>query len=446
MKRVGRVAAAAWRTSTPVLSLRRADLLMLALGAGGGVAILWLGRGWDLFFFDDWGAIFYRREGGLDAFLAPHNGHLQAVLIAAYRVLFETAGLENYLPYRLTILLAHVALVALIYVYARRRVQPELAVVLSLLVLMLGAGWEVIYWPYTLGFPVPLGALVAILLLWERRGRAAAAARTVLMIVALASSALGLAVVAAVVVEALWRADRWRRLAEPVLALVPYVLWFLLYRSSGSTPAELRRIPGANPTGDVYVTDIQVPSVLDGVGYAFDLAKAGVNGVLGFGPEAGPVVPVVVLLAGVGLLLARRSLRPRVVSIFAGLGAFWVSLVAARGAFEAGPVASRYVYVSGVFLVLLAVEVLVGVRLRRALLPVVAAAAIVVIASQVGTFQEVAKGAEAAFARHRAELRALSDPGVPADFMPDPESLPGVAAGPYREAVTDLGYPDGTEP
>ena len=75
-------------------SVSRVDnVAMVAACVAGALAIVWLARGWDLFFYDEWGTIFYRRSGGLDAFLAPHNGHLQAVVIAVYRALFATVGL-----------------------------------------------------------------------------------------------------------------------------------------------------------------------------------------------------------------------------------------------------------------------------------------------------------------------------------------------------------------
>src|SRR6186997_1258495 len=50
--------------------------------------------------FDEWEWVLGRRGDDVGTFLRPHNGHLSLVPIAIYRVLFATAGLEHYGPYR----------------------------------------------------------------------------------------------------------------------------------------------------------------------------------------------------------------------------------------------------------------------------------------------------------------------------------------------------------
>ena len=419
---------------------------MVVLGVLGAAAILWFGRGWDLFFFDEWGTILYRREGGLDAYFAPSNGHLQAVVIAIYRVLFATAGLEHFLPYRLTMLAAHCGLVVLVYLYARRRIQPELAVVLSVLVLVMGTGWEVVFWTINLGYVIPPAALVAYLLLADREGRGAVAARTLLVAAAIASSAVGLAVAAAVGVEALGRRDRWRRILEPAVPVALWGAWYLLYRPSASTPAALREIPGAAPEGDSVAEEVALPGVVDAFWGFVNLAQAGVNGLLGVDPGRAPWLVLVVAAAGVAAFVRRPPVRRRLIALTAAPVAYWVSIAVARGGFESETVPSHYNYVSVVFLVLIAAECVNGLRLPRAAVPVLAAAAVVILVANVRTLDDVGRGSGKVFDAHRAKLRQLDDPKLPPEFAPDPHGLPWVRKAVYNEATEDLGYPAGTAP
>lgn len=419
---------------------------MGAITLSGAVAIVWLARGWDLFFYDEWGTIFYRRSGGVDAFLAPHNGHLQAVVIGVYRALFATVGLEHYLPYRLAMVVAHVVLVALVYVYARRRVQPELALAFAVLVLMLGKGWEVIFWPINLGFVVPLIALLANLLLADRPGRRAAAARTFLLLGGVASSSVGVVIAAAVGADALWRSDRRTRVLEAGAVLAAWAAWFLIYRPSASTPPELRQVPGAAPAGDIGAAAADLPTVAKAISYLVDLAQAGAAGLFGLdGASAGWIA--LILLGVVGATLVKRpAIRPRVVTLCVGLGGFWLSLVVARGDIATGAVDSRFIFVSSVLVALILLECLRGIVLPRFVLPVLAALTVAVLLVDIRTFESINDAARVSFDRQREQLRRLAREEFPPSFRPDPVAMPNVAAGPYKAAVAELGYPRGVAP
>src|SRR5437764_14957260 len=95
---------------------KRGWLMFGALAILAAAATAYFGRGWS-FFYDEWGVIFYRRGGGLPAFAAPLNGHLVAVTVGVYRVLFATVGLRSYTPYRWVTIAAHVLLIALVFAY-----------------------------------------------------------------------------------------------------------------------------------------------------------------------------------------------------------------------------------------------------------------------------------------------------------------------------------------
>ncbi len=72
--------------------------------------------------FDEWVWVQDRRGNSLGTFLESHNGHFSLVPVVLYKLLFATAGLDHYLPYRVMVTAAHVLCVVLVFVYARRRV------------------------------------------------------------------------------------------------------------------------------------------------------------------------------------------------------------------------------------------------------------------------------------------------------------------------------------
>src|SRR6266446_2896363 len=79
-----------WLGSPPRSPRRATEVSCLVAELTAGAAIIaYSGRYWS-FFYDEWGTIAYRRSGVFPAFFAPHNGHLMAVVIAVYRVLFAT--------------------------------------------------------------------------------------------------------------------------------------------------------------------------------------------------------------------------------------------------------------------------------------------------------------------------------------------------------------------
>ena len=88
--------------------VRRAPVVVASLAAltGTGAILSWLGRG-TTFFYDEWNFVERRRTGVIRPLLEGHNGHLSAGPVIVYRVLFATAGLRHYAPYRLTLIGLH---------------------------------------------------------------------------------------------------------------------------------------------------------------------------------------------------------------------------------------------------------------------------------------------------------------------------------------------------
>jgi hypothetical protein len=417
---------------------------MLALCGVGGAFILWAGRHLT-FWYDEWGLILYRRDGGLDAFLAPHNGHLQPVIVAIYRGLFDTVGLRHYLPYQLVGLTSHLAVVLLLYAYARRRLSAAVALLLPLPVLLMAWAWQVLVWPQCLGFTLPLACLLGILVLRDRgdRGDAATAA---LLLVAVGTSGVGLVALLVIAFEKLLAREPWRRWWSVALPAAMYGAWYVAYRPGASTPGSLRAIPTADPGGDVGVTDIRTPSLRGLLTNIETLARASADALLGFAPGYRTWVGLGLLLAiAVGAARATAG-RHRAIALAAGVGALWL-LIGATRTDLGGPAAGRYMYSSAVLLVALTVEALRDIPWRPAATAVLAVAVSAILAADVRTTRRYEASLDAAFAEVEAALRSVEDRrgSIPPDTLVHPSLLPGVRAGAYFAAIDALGSPVSSE-
>jgi hypothetical protein len=173
------------------------------------------------FYYDEWNFVMNRRAWDLDTLLRAHNEHFSLVPVLIFKVLFATVGLDSYGVYRALLLVAHLTVVVLLFVYARRRVGEWLALVVAVPVLFLGAAWNDLLVPFQLGFVIPVACGIGALLALDRRDLVGDILACVLLVVGVASSSVGIAFAAAVLVETLFRSDRWRALW---IAGIPIVL------------------------------------------------------------------------------------------------------------------------------------------------------------------------------------------------------------------------------
>ncbi|HZT67493.1 MAG TPA: hypothetical protein VFA11_17025 [Acidimicrobiales bacterium] len=418
---------------------RLSAVLAVAALVAAAATIGLVGRAW-FFFYDEWGVILYRRSGGASAFLAPHNGHLQATVIVIYRVLFAAVGLRHYGAYRAVEIGLHVVCAGLLYLYASRRCRPVVAALAAVLFAFLGAGWEVLLWPVNAGFVLPLVALLGCLLLWDAGVRWELPLTIVLGVLAVASSGLGLAVVAGLAVEAALLRKPARLVVVGAVG-VSWVAWFVLYRPSALPPAGLRSLPGASPRGDVGSVGYSSANVGRLPGWILRSARATVEGLCGTArPEVAYAVGAAMALGLVWALLARR-VGIRFLAVGGALGVFWVLTGLARAAAQS-PEASRYEYPAALLVVLLLVEV-VPRRLPAAALGVGALAVALSLLGGIHTLNRAGGGAKAAFGAEKAALaRAERCRGrLPAATPLDPVRAPGLTAGPFWVATSQLGYP-----
>ena len=410
-------------------------LALAVLLAAGAAFILYENRA-TTFWIDEWLWALDRRGADPDTWLEPHNEHLSLVPLALYRLLFSTAGLDDYLPYRVIGVVAHLACVVLLFEYARRRVGGFLALLAAALLLLLGPAWQNILWPFQVGYLLSVGAGVGALLLLDRGDRAGDAGACALLALALASSGIGLAVAAGLVVEIAYGR---RRLGDAWIVAAPlavYAAWWLAYQETELVRHNVVVAPG-------FVADAAA-GVLSSL--------AGLGGtVIGENPQTlGWGRPLAVAAAAILVWRLARGgpIAPRATALFAILLAFWVS-TALRRAQISTPVEGRYVYVGAVFTLLLAAELARGTALSRRAAVVAALLVALAILSNVGDMRDGGRFLRDQADSARAVLGALelARPVVPPDHVA--AAFPGypfvvVHADAYFAAAAEYGTPAAT--
>ena len=138
--------------------------------------------------------------------------------------------------------------VALVFELVRRRVGAIAALAAAVLLLFLGAAWEVMIWPFDLHTAYACAAGLAALLVLERGGRGADPIVCALLVVSVATIEVGLAFVAAVAVLILWDATRLRRawvFLVPAALYLAWSLWATRFDQGDTLVSNLLSDPGA---------------------------------------------------------------------------------------------------------------------------------------------------------------------------------------------------------
>ncbi|MGI8862914.1 MAG: hypothetical protein ACR2JH_00705 [Solirubrobacteraceae bacterium] len=410
--------------------------LVLAVGAA---VVIYETRG-TIFWADEWEWILGRRGDGLDSLLQPHNQHFSLIPVLIYKLLFATAGLRNYWPYRGVLVAGEVICVSLIFVYARRRVGAFYALLAATVILLFGPAWQDILWPFQSAWILAVLAGVGALLALDRRDRAGEVTACVLLGVSLASSSPGLAIAVGLAVEVLQR-RRWRDLWIVAVPLVIYALWWVTYQHTILNRHALVLVPHF-----VFNSAASTLSALTGLAQVNPSNEAS-----GDYLSWGAPLLVLGLVAMVWRLRVLRSIPPRVVTLSATLLAFWLITGLGRAYVTAGPLVltatgheSRYLYIGAVFLVLLVVELAPGrasgAPAVAAIVGILAAAAIL---SNLGPLQD-----GAALLRNTAQIteEGLATMNISRNIV-----APGyasssfifgiVTAGPWFAAERALGAP-----
>ena len=385
------------------------------------VLVMYLGRDL-LFFLDEWDWILRRRDPSLEVLLKPHNGHLTIIPIAVYEILLWLFGLTHYEAFRALVLTLHLATCTLAFVYLRHRVAPAVALAGAVVLLFYGSGWQDIIWPFQIQFLLSVAAGIGAFLLLSAQRRRADVGASVCVMVALASSSVGIPIAAGVGLELMLR-RRWRRLWVVAAPVAVYAIW--------------------------YVTSGEPESRVDGpvelVRFVVEAAGAVIGSLLGVGMTVGQLLLLVVVPAfGVAFVRATRDERPRLLGLAAVPVVFWTLLGISRAGLQP-PDSSRYLYPAAVFVVLAAAECL-----RRVRLPTVALAAIVVVAAW-SVVWNVGQMRDGRVVLLEASTNARIDLGAMKAGVTDVPSWYGAVRPPipevmrlYTDALEELGSPVAT--
>ena len=351
----------------------KSRLAVLGLGVAvlvSGILLLALDRQLT-FVADDWLFLVKRHGWGVDVLLDPFHGSLVPGLGLAYKLMQEVFGMGSATPYYAVAIAFFLASAVLLFVYLRRRVGDWLALLGAILILFLGAAFEDLLFAFQLGYFVAvaagLGALIALDREDDRGDRVACA----LLVVSLAFSSVAIAFLAGAAADwVLGRGPRGRRVYVVLVPVALYVLWWVGWGRAAESHISLDNI-AATPE------------------FVFDAASAGIVSLLGLatGDGSEPDQPHLIwghllLVAGMFLLVARTAKdraisRGLAVALAIGI-AFWAIAGINRDETRL-PTSSRFQYPSAVFLLLIAAEMIRGLRVPR--LAIVIAAAITAAAA-----------------------------------------------------------------
>jgi hypothetical protein len=331
---------------------RPARLILVTLSGVTLIALVVLGR--HLTFWQDEWSFVGPQPSGIGAWLIPHNEHWSTVPLLLYRGILGVVGLHSYLPYLALLAGLHVIAAGGAFVLLARRLPPWAALLGVLPLLVLGSGYQNLLWAFQIGFvgSVAAGTWGLVALETDQRQRTAAVG-VALLIVALASSGMGLSFVLAAAIRL--AADPTSRRGVLWLAIPAgvFAVWYLTYGRHGQF---------AGPA-DAFVFAAR------GLVYAvariagFDLARHAslLGSILAVGALA---LASAVLVRGA----IRRSLPPLAVAGLVAAVAMY-TLVGLTRADRASDFAttSRYVYVAAFLLVPAAADLISHLRAGRRL-------------------------------------------------------------------------------
>jgi hypothetical protein len=376
-------------------------------------------KGTDMtFYFDEWDFVLRRHRSTVGIFLEPHNEHFSLAPVIVYKILFATAGLDHYAPYRIVALVLHLTIASLVFVWIRSRAGDVLALAGATLLLFLGAGFEDVLWPFQIGFLFALAAGLGAFLLLERESRAADLAAMILLGVSLASASLGIPIALGAGAYLLVRPARRERLWVVLVPLVLYGVWYADYGKSA--------LKGKNVTA--------APQ------YTVDEVAGAVGGVVGLTVEWGRVLAVAAV-AGLALYISRlRKLSRPFVMLLTAAVAFWVLTALARAHLNEAT-SPRYLYAGGLLVILLAAEAVRGRRFSRRALWVIAGVTALAALSGMNMFKKGADGLRFTDRIVRAEITPLEIGGdhMPPLFFPDRARAPQITVRDYLPAIADIG-------
>jgi len=348
------------------------------------------------------------QAGGLEYFLAPHNGHLQLIGKLIYRGLFETVG-ADYTVFRAMEVLAAFLSVLFFFILARRRVRPLAALIPAVLLLFFGYGEGSYLWPFNVHTVGALAFGLAALLALERDDRKGDAGACALLVLAVATVEVGLAFTIAAAVSVLRRGDRWRRAWIFLVPAALFGVWWLWAQKFGQSEVDLI---------NVHRIPIDFTNALAAVlGSIFGLNPTGE----GVDPNVTGITAWSAVLAGFAVFgLAFRIRLGRVPNglwvALAVVLSYWLMITLANRP----PDSTRYLFVGAVAVFLIAASALRGFRIGATALIVAGVIAALAIPPNLAKFYDERRSSitDAETSRTEYAMLELARPHVRSDYFP----------------------------
>jgi hypothetical protein len=414
-----------------------ATLLVMALVTGVAMTLVLT---WEMTFFQDtWAILIERRDFTAEALFHPHNEHIVVLPVLIEQLFLHVFGMTSAAPEYVLLAISLAGVAGLLYVYVERRVGGWLALFAAVLILCLGPAWEVLLWPFEIGFTGSIFFGLAMLIALERGDRRGDVLACVSLTLALGFSSLGIAFVVAAAV-AILQGDRGRWLARAYIAAIPALLFFAWYVGWGhdaESHLSIRNV-AASPR---FVAD----SIAVALGSLFGL---GANPVGGSSEPVWGRAMVIALVVVLGYRLVRKP------GVYPGLGP--VAAAAATNWFLTAfnqfpgrePVASRYQYASAIFILMILANLLRGSRPRTGTLVLAGAVAALAIGPNLVVLKDgrdLLKD-QSIYTRTDTGAIEIARRTVAPHFELTPEiagtpSLINVYAGKYLQAVDEFGSP-----
>jgi hypothetical protein len=416
-----------------------APILVLGLTIPVSVVLLLSLTAELTFFQDTWEFLINRRAVTWDALMHPHNEHIVVIPVAIEQALLRIFGMTSAMPeyVLLTLFLAISAI--LVFAYVRRRLGPWPGLMAAALLLFLGPAWQDLIWPFEIGFIGSVLFGVAMLLALDRDEPRWDIVACACLVASIGFSSLGIAFAAGAVVNVLQRRHS-RGLGRAYVAAIPillYAIWWLGWGHDAETHLTLHNVLSSPP----YVMESLAASI------AALLGLSTLSGAEVLAPEWGRPLLVAFIVLAVYRQIRKPGFPPSFWPVAAAAATSWFlaafNFIPGREAY-----ASRYLYAGAAFVILLAANLLQGVRFGKRALLVAGLVTIAAVASNLAPLKEGKDWLEGQTVLTRADLAAIeiAERTVDPSFGLTPEiagtpSLIDVRAGEYLTAVREYGSP-----
>jgi len=420
-----------------VAGVREGDLAVICLATAAAVSgVILLDLNSQLTFIsDEWELLLNRRGSSLGDFLDPFHEHIVLAPVVIYKLLLAVFGMGSAMPYQVVAIAVFLLSAVLLFLHLRPRIGEWPALLAAIMVLFLGAAFEDLLFAFQVGYFGSVAAGLGMLIALDRGDRKGDRIACALLAFSLAFSSTGLCFAAGALAHVILSPRR--RAGRLYVALLPIELWGIWWLGWGHTAESSFSLGNLD----------QVPE------YVFDGAAAGVVSLLGLatGDGSEPDQPhliygQILLVAALALAVLRVRRQERISTdlmvVLAIALSFWV-LAALNVTAERLPTSSRYQYPAAVFLLLVAGELLRGVRIGRS--ATLVAAAVITLTSW-GGLSLMYREHEQRWVPSSDSLRAslagveIADGSVAPEFRVDFISVQTTPAT-YFSAVKDHGSP-----